>query len=123
MRTTIKLVTCKQCKDLVFIKCGDLCDDCFALPKYTRAAITGSKVTVAWPVSSYYSNYGGNPVMMFRPGMTAVIGGIAPKVRVIGQKPENDTKVYFVYADYQCPETNRLERVGINFCNLVFVKE
>lgn len=77
----------------------------------------GDQVTCLHPVDAYYSDYGGNPKMVFQPGMTGTVASIAPKVRIVRGGPEHDGKDEFLVVDYQCPVTNQQQRVGLNFCN------
>lgn len=76
----------------------------------------GDKVTCKIPVEAYYSDYGGNPKMVFQPGMTGTVAAIAPKVRIV-KGPQYDGKDEFLVVDYHAPETNNQERVSLNFCN------
>ena len=79
----------------------------------------GDKVTCLHPVEAYYSNYGGNPVLNFTPGMVGVVASIAPKVCIPnrGKDPRYDRRDEFVVVDYT-DERNTTQRVGLNFCNI-----
>lgn len=82
----------------------------------------GDKVTCKLEQYAYYSNYGGNPVLIFKPGMIGVVVSIAPKVSKI-KGSRFDNKDDFLVVDYIAPETNRIERVGLDYINVVVVKE
>lgn len=92
------------------------------LPKYTHGFLK-KRVTCKHEVEAYYSNYGGLPKLIFKPGMKAYVKSITPKVRISGQQPTNDTKEYFLVCDYFAPETNSFQRVGLNFCNVSKIKD
>jgi hypothetical protein len=81
-----------------------------------RLPQVGDKVTCKLAEPAYYSNYGGNPVMIFKPGMVGTVATIAPKVRKV-KGPGCDGKDDFLVVDYHAPETNATQRVGLNFCN------
>ncbi len=72
----------------------------------------GATVSVKTDVEGYYSNYGGNPKFFFKSGMIGVVGSVdVPSVR-----REN---VSFVCVDWDCPETGRKERCGVDYNNIV----
>ena len=73
-------------------------------------------VTCSIAVHAYYSNYGPNPEIIFRPGMVGRVRSVAPKVRIV-KGPGNDGKRDFLVVDFWCPLTGRTECVGLNFCN------
>lgn len=86
----------------------------------------GDKVTCKHPESAYYGNYGGNPVMTFKPGMVGTVASIAPKIRIIGKDrrgPGRDGKDEFLVVDYHEPATDKTQRCGLDFINAVAVKE
>jgi hypothetical protein len=80
----------------------------------------GDTVTCKLETPAYYSNYGGRPMLLFKPGMTGVVASIAPKVRKV-KGPGLDGKDDFLVVDYLAPETNAIERVGLDFCNAIRV--
>ena len=80
----------------------------------------GDKVTCLIQKSAYYSNYCGNPVMVFKPGMVGIVAAIAPKVRMV-KGPGRDGKPNFLVVDYTAAETGKTERVALNYCNAVVV--
>jgi hypothetical protein len=83
----------------------------------------GQRVTCIHPVEAYYSSYCGNPWMVFKPGMIGRVVSIAPKVRIVcNGGPEYDRRYTFVVVDYDCPITNKTQRVGLDFCNVVVVE-
>lgn len=78
----------------------------------------GDQVTCKVPATAHYSDYGGNPERVFRPGMVGTVAFIAPKVRIV-KGPGKDGRDSFLVIDFHCPETNKQERVGLNFCNVI----
>lgn len=78
----------------------------------------GDKVTCKVSVPAYYSNYGINPPIIFTPGMEATVISIAPKVVITGEAPIYDKNPNMIVCDYYAPETNKIERVSLNFCNV-----
>jgi hypothetical protein len=90
------------------------------MPKQSFAV--GDKVSCKVPVEAYYSNYGGNPIMVFRPGMVGTIASIAPKVRNTPKRlrdKAHDSKADMLVIDYDCPITGQLQRASLNYCNTV----
>jgi len=85
-----------------------------------RQPQVGDKVTCKIATSAYYSNYGGNPVLTFLPGMVGTVASIAPKVRKV-KGPGLDGKDDFLVVDYPAPETGKTERVGLDYVNAVVV--
>ena len=86
----------------------------------------GDKVTCKVPVEAYYSNYGGNPIMVFRPGMVGTIAAIAPKVRNTPKQlrdKAHDSKADMLVLDYDCPVTGKQQRASLNYCNTVKIKD
>jgi hypothetical protein len=79
-------------------------------------------VTCRYEVPAYYSEYGGNPLTIFKPGMVGVVTAIAPKVRRVGYPPAHDLRDEFLVVDYAHPTTGKLQRVGLNFCNAIRIK-
>jgi hypothetical protein len=77
----------------------------------------GDKVTCKTAVPAYYSDYGGNPKMMFIPGTVGTVVCIAPKVRIIRHGPQHDSKEEMLVVDYDCPVTGKLQRTSLNLCN------
>jgi hypothetical protein len=80
----------------------------------------GDTVTCKVPMEAHYSGYAGNPEMLFKPGMVGTVASIAAKVCIMDGEGYDD-KEDFVVVDFQCPETKRRERVGLNFCNTVLL--
>lgn len=80
----------------------------------------GDIVTCKVAVEAYYSNCGGNPRIVFEPGMRGVVVKVAPKVCIV-RGPQCDGESEFLVVDFDCPITLRKERVGLNFCNAVVV--
>lgn len=80
----------------------------------------GDQVTCKVKMPAYYSNYGGNPVMVFRPCMVGIVITVVPKVRKV-KGPGLDGKDEFLVVDYDAPETNSRQRVGLDFRNAVVV--
>lgn len=79
----------------------------------------GDKVTCKHELPAYYSNYGGNGHLIFKPGMVGTVKSIAPKVCLVKKGNTNpcwDRKDEFLVVDYQ-DETNVTRRVGLDFCN------
>ena len=81
----------------------------------------GDTVTCRIAVEAYYSHYGTNPCMIFKPGMLGIVKSIATKVRIVNYGPQNDGKDEFLVVDYNCPITGKQQRVGLNFCNAIVV--
>ena len=69
----------------------------------------GQAVTSKTPVQAYYSNYAGNPELVFKPGMKGIFHGFAPKVR--GKNED------FAVVDYE--DNGKVQRVGLDLRNLV----
>lgn len=86
---------------------------------------TGWRVTCKYPVPELYSEYGGNPKMIFEPGMVGVIACISAKVRKY--KPEHrpvwcDNDDYSAVVDYIDSDGVK-RRTSLNFCNVVHLKD
>jgi hypothetical protein len=79
----------------------------------------GDKVACKIEVPAYYSEYGSNPKMTFKPGMVATVVCIAPKVRIITCGPEHDSKNTMLVVDYDCPVTRKVQRTSLNLCNAI----
>lgn len=89
-----------------------------------RTIQVGDKVTCKVPEHAYYSGYGGQPEMVFRPGYVGTVAAIASKVRMTPKQLRNkahDGKADFLVVDYDCPITKETQRVGLDFCNAVKV--
>ena len=82
---------------------------------------TGDVVTCRYEVHPYYSAYGGKPAMVFRPGMEALVHNVVPKVCITGEPPVHDRSPMMLVCDYVAPETEKVERVSLNYCNAVLV--
>jgi hypothetical protein len=81
------------------------------------------KVTCKHEVHAYYSAYGGNPAIVFKPGMVAeVVYADSPKVCIVGEPPIYDRRKTSLVCDYLAPETGRIQRVSLNYCNAELVK-
>jgi hypothetical protein len=83
---------------------------------------TGDAVTCEHETSAYGSNYGGQPKMSFKPGMIGFVASIAPKVNIVQREfrePGQDAKDEFVVVDFFDPETNKTQRCGLDFINIV----
>lgn len=80
----------------------------------------GDKITCRYPVDAYYSSYGGNPKMIFEPGMVGMVKYIPPKVRIVKRngEPWLDRHTHFVVVDFDFPGRGT-QRVGLNFVNCV----
>jgi hypothetical protein len=90
-----------------------------------RRPSIGDKVTCKHEIHAYYSAYGGNPAMIFRPGMVATVKHIPPKVTNSAWKRDParyDRSQYFLCCDYEAPETGSEQRVGLDYVNCVIVE-
>ena len=84
-----------------------------------KKPIIGDSVTCKHEVPAYYSNYGGNGHLIFKPGMIGIVASIAPKVHLVKKgntDPRWDRVIDFLVVDYQ-DETGKIQRVGLNYCN------
>ena len=82
--------------------------------KESKSLFQGQGVTCKKAVEAYYSNYGGNPVMIFHPNMRGEFQKLAPKVR--GKNED------FAVVDYYCPITEKTQRVGLDISNLLVIQ-
>jgi len=79
----------------------------------------GDKVTCKHELPAYYSNYGGNGHLIFKPGMIGTVAAIAPKVCLVKKgnvNPRWDRVADFLVVDYQ-DEIGVTRRVGLDYCN------
>lgn len=89
----------------------------------------GDIVTCVHAREAYYSGYkvlgGRRPVMVFNPGVSGCVGAVdVPKVFITPKKLRTygqDGKDSFVCVDYLEPATGELERVALDYCNIVKV--
>jgi len=85
----------------------------------------GDKVTCKHAEHAYYSAYGGNPAIVFQPGMVATVYSVPPKVSITQWERDPlryDRSPYFLCCDYEAPETGKTERVGLDYVNCTLVE-
>lgn len=75
----------------------------------------GANVTTSEEVEAYYSNYAGNPKMVFKPGMIGTVGAV--NVPYVTNR-NNNYYDSFVCVDFLEPQTGRIQRVGLSYTQI-----
>ena len=74
----------------------------------------GDCISVKEGITGFYSEYGGNPVIRFEPGMIGTVGAVdVPSVR--------RGKVSYVCVDFSCTATGKIERAAVLYSNIVLI--
>ena len=81
---------------------------------YNAFAI-GDRVTCYEEQEAYYSNYGGNPTLIFSPGMVGTVGAI--KVPYVTHRTDRPNDAYFLCVDF-IDSSGKEQRVGLSYRNV-----
>ena len=99
-----------------------------SLQKYREFSV-GDRVTAKHEKEAYFSegakgftaDGSSAPLVVFKPGMEAVIVHIPPKVRIIKNPPIQDAGEYFLCCDF-IDNSGFKNRVSLNICNATKLK-
>ena len=78
----------------------------------------GAQVSTKQEREAYYSNYAGNPKMVFKPGMVGTVGAV--DVPYVSNK-NNNFYESFVCVDFLEPQTGKIQRVGLSYEHITLV--